>query len=81
MKTTLKPGTAISYKSNIYHVDYAELLMCPADCPLDHDCYPEPYLAVKQIIGTAIPVSQIDAVWDNGRVIGRKFSQSTDIKV
>ena len=63
-------GTHVSFKSGhslVYVVDqYQELLgPCPPDCSLDHDCYEEPYINVRQESWIAFPLSELLHVFDD----------------
>src|SRR5258708_3126130 len=75
MKHTIPLGTHVTFQddySGIYVVDqYQEVLHCAPDCPLDHDCFEEPYINVRKEYWTVMPLSKLKLVFDQhsqGRV-------------
>jgi hypothetical protein len=66
--------THVSFEGEpyVYIVDgYQTVLMCEPDCTLDHECYPEPYIRVRQEIGTAFPLSKLRTIFNPKTHVGR----------
>lgn len=66
-KHRLPLGTKVSFANDPYvyqAADYQEIIACPPDCDLDHDCFPEPHLCVSRTITSLMPLSQLRHVFD-----------------
>lgn len=74
-------GTKVSFEggsSRIYVVDsYQELLgPCPPDCSLDHDCYDEPYITVREESWKAFPLRELKHIFDQPNHMGRDATET-----
>lgn len=73
-------GTKVSFKNGgqVHVVDSYQTLLgpCPADCALDHDCYEEPYIVVREQRWTAYPLKDLEHIFDNPRGFGRKPTEA-----
>ncbi len=61
-------GTKVSFEGDsgrVYETGESQtILECAPDCKIDdHDCYPEPYITVREIIVTAKPLSQLRTIF------------------
>jgi len=70
-------GTRVSFKDDpfIYIIsDYNNLHFCDDTCPQDHEsgqCWPEPHMSVKREIGTFMPLSNLENIFDQPNHEGR----------
>lgn len=66
-KHTIPLETSVSFGTGrIYVVDqYQDVLgPCSPDCVLDHDCYEEAYITVREQSWTAFPLSELKLIFD-----------------
>lgn len=67
-KHSIPLGTRVAFKgdSTVYVVaDYQSVLECTQPCDVHDsgDCYPEPFISVKQEIGRAFPLSTLETIF------------------